>query len=380
MVSIYRRRGLTLRRASGPPDPLVTALQRDLRSLGYLRSGIDGQFGPATERAVRALQFDLVHGGRHGKDGDAPVAIRAFNRGRVAAITGVVDERLAACIEEMRHDHRVVPLPRSDDPPRANREVLARVQQLERLPVPRPFLLALLAQESGSQHFRTPTATDADDFIVVGLDRNDSGRPDRITSRGFGMGQYTLFHHPPRADEIESLMLDPVQNVQRAIRELDDKFRHFVVGTTPGTQADDRLSEIGWGALRLCRYGADDPRHLTDCARCAAERLVNIGPATPLYPGTSATLHPTPYHPETGYAAVPDRSRLGCDWPYAVRRYNGSGVNSYHYQYQVLRRLTRPPRSLPIEDDPTAAAWAGPRARTAARRHTGRHGGGDDKA
>ena len=29
--------------------------------------------------------------------------------------------------------------------------------------------------------------------------------------------------------------------------------------------------------------------------------------------------------------------------PYAVRRYNGSGVNSFHYQYEVLRRLTRPP-------------------------------------
>jgi hypothetical protein len=42
MRSIYRRRGLTLRRASGPLDPLVKALQRDLRSLGYLRSGIDG--------------------------------------------------------------------------------------------------------------------------------------------------------------------------------------------------------------------------------------------------------------------------------------------------------------------------------------------------
>jgi hypothetical protein len=40
---------------------------------------------------------------------------------------------------------------------------------------------------------------------------------------------------------------------------------------------------------------------------------------------------------------VPDRAKLGCDWPYAVRRYNGSGVNSYHYQYQVLQRLTTSP-------------------------------------
>ena len=42
---------------------------------------------------------------------------------------------------------------------------------------------------------------------------------------------------------------------------------------------------------------------------------------------------------------VPNRATLGCDWPYAVRRYNGSGVDSYHYQFQVLKRLTRPPVS-----------------------------------
>jgi hypothetical protein len=108
MRLIYRRRGLTLRRASGLPDPLVKALQRDLRSLGYLRTGIDGWFGPVTERGVRALQFDLLYAGHHGKDGDAPVAVRTFNRGRVAAVTGVVGERLAACIEDMLTDNRVV--------------------------------------------------------------------------------------------------------------------------------------------------------------------------------------------------------------------------------------------------------------------------------
>ncbi len=377
MASIYRRRGLTLRRTSGPPDPLVKALQRDLRSLGYLRSGIDGWFGPATERAVRSLQFDLLYAGRYGRDGDAPVAVRTFNRGRVAAVTGAVSERLAACIEDMLGDHRMVTLPRSDDPRAANRAALERIQELEGLPVPRPFLLAILAQESGSQHFRTPTLADADDFIVIGLDRNDAGRPDRITSRGFGMGQYTLFHHPPRADEVESLMLDPVRNVQRAIVELEDKLRHFVLGPTSPTQADDRLSEIGWERLRLCRYGANDPRYLTDCAHCAAERLVNIGPTTPLHPGTTATLHPTPYHPETSYSAVPDRSRFGCDWPYAVRRYNGSGVNSYHYQYKVLRRLKPPVRPSPVEDDPASAARR-PGPRTAGR-HARRHGGRDDK-
>ena len=73
--------------------------------------------------------------------------------------------------------------------------------------------------------------------------------------------------------------------------------------------------------------------------------LVDIRAGAPVYRGATDTLHPTRYHPEAAYSRVPDRATLGCDWPYAVRRYNGSGVDSYHYQFQVLKRLTRPPVS-----------------------------------
>lgn len=342
MALVYLRAGLVLNRASGPAE-LVKALQQDLRKLGYLKSGIDGQFGEGTELAVRALQYDLLHAVQHGSDGDAPVLLKTFNRDRVASVNGILDQGLAACIEDILADPLVPALPRSDDPARANREVFASVQALVGLNVPRPFLLAILLQESDGQHFRTPTSANADDFIVVGLDRNDQGQPDRITSRGYGIGQYTLFHHPPRADEVETLMLDPARNVQRAVTELNEKFGAFVNGPTPGRQADDRLAEIGRGELRRCRYAAGDPRFMTDCVRCAGEFSVDIDATTPLYPGTTETLRPTQYHQETTYRRVPDRSKLGCDWPYALRRYNGSGVNSYHYQYEVLQRLTRPP-------------------------------------
>jgi hypothetical protein len=341
MALVYNRPGLVLRRAADAAASLVRALQQDLRKLGYLRSGIDGQFGAGTEQAVRALQFDLLHAGQHGADGDAPVALATFNGGRVTSVTGVLDEGLAACLEDILGDARVPTLPRSDDPTRANREAFAALQSLTGLRVPRPFLLAILLQESGGQHFRTPTATNADDFIVVGLDRNDEAQPDRITSRGYGMGQYTLFHHPPRPEEVATLMLDPVRNVGRAVRELADKYETFVNG--PTDTADDRRAEIGAGPLRPCRFSPDDARFMTDCLRCAAESRVDIGATTPLHPGTTETLRPTQYHAETSYKAVPDRSKLGCDWPYAVRRYNGGGVNSYHYQYEVLQRLTRPP-------------------------------------
>jgi putative peptidoglycan binding protein len=345
MALVYRRPGLVLMRGGGPADPRITALQQDLRKLGYLRSGIDGQFGDGTERAVRALQWDLLHAVQRGSDGDAPVSLTAFNRGRIASVTGVVDEPVAGCIEDLVTDGRVPMLPRSNDPVRANRETFAGIQALVGLRVPRPFLLAILLQESGGQHFRTPTTADADDFIVVGLDRNDPGQPDRITSRGYGIGQYTLFHHPPRRDEVDTLMLDPARNVERAVGELNEKFEHFVGGPTPGRTADERVAEFGSGALRRCRYAESDPRYMADCVRCAGESLTDIDAATPLHPRTTETLRPTSYHPETAYKKVPDRATLGCDWPYAVRRYNGSGVNSYHYQYQVLKRLTRPPLS-----------------------------------
>src|ERR1700730_15501950 len=103
----YRQPGLVLRPRSGPPDPLAKILQEDLRSLGYLRAGIDGRFGDGTASAIRALQQDLLTAGQHGSDGDAPVALQTFNRGRVTGLSGVVDERLAAWIEEILDDHRM---------------------------------------------------------------------------------------------------------------------------------------------------------------------------------------------------------------------------------------------------------------------------------
>ena len=42
------------------------------------------------------------------------------------------------------------------------------------------------------------------------------------------------------------------------------------------------------------------------------------------------------------FRSVPVRGEIPCDWPYAVRRYNGAGVNSYHYQAIVLRNLLDP--------------------------------------
>jgi hypothetical protein len=337
----YLQAGLTFKRGDQQPAA-IKDLQRDLRQLGYLRQGIDGDFGGATELAVRALQHDLLNNDGRGRgDGNAPVRMVEYNQGRVTAVTGVFDQALGSCISAMLDDPRFSKLPSDPNPVQANARALAAVRAMVALPVPLPFLLAILAQESGLRHFCVPTAASEDNFIVLGLDTNATEKH-IVTSRGYGIGQYTLFHHPPRLEEVHDIMLDPVQNVQWAIRELREKFNRFVNG--PDDHADDRMAEHGSGPLRACKFAPDDTANfLRACRRCleGAGQHDIIAGQTSFYEGSLRVYEPTQYHQETVYRGVPIRKDIPCDWPYAVRRYNGSGVNSYHYQTQVLLRVLR---------------------------------------
>jgi len=344
MTTVYNEPGIRLAQGIAGKRPAVLALQTDLRRLGYLRGSIDGEFGPATELAVCAAQTDLLTNDGRGPDGTAPVVMMSFNRGRVLNVDGTVDSGFAQCLQDLIDDDRVTKLPRSDDPERDNQRAADAVRAIETKAVPLPFLLAILRQETGLRHFQVPTSNNQDDYIVVGLDRNDARHPARITSRGYGVGQFTLFHHPPTFDEVAALMLDPVKNVEHAIRVLGEKFNRFILGPTAGLIADERVAEIGRGALRACRYDPADVRFQRDCRQCAiAAPRTTIAPNAPLFPGSADRLRPTQYHSETHYDDLPDRKMVGCDWPYAVRRYNGSGVDSYHYQAEVLQRFLRDP-------------------------------------
>ena len=339
----YQQPGLTLH-AGAPGDPdQIRALQRDLRALGYLKRGIDGRFGEGTALAVKGLQHDLLHNDGRGRDGDAPVSVQSFAKGRVGGVNGVVDQSLAACIAELMDDPRVPKLPRVEDPVKENKRIADQIASIPPEEVPTGFLVAVLRQESTLMHFAVPKPGDEDTYIVVGTDR---GGPEKhvITSRGYGAGQYTLFHHPPRPDEVKSVMLDPVQNVKRAAKLLREKFENFVLG--PTASADDRVVEIGARALkplRACRFAKDDARFMRDCRTCAAEAGTRtLAAGQPVFAGSSTTwavvpdLYPMPSGP------VPMREKFGCDWPYAVRRYNGGGLMSFHYQARVLRFLAAP--------------------------------------
>jgi hypothetical protein len=324
----------------GAENPaLVRDLQRDLRRLWFLHRTIDGQFGPGTRAAVCALQFDLLHNDGAGADDGAPPVPFTTWKGGVAAITGVVDAALADSIEAALNDPRVTWLPQSADPAAANRAALAAVSTTASTVAPTPFLLAIFRQESAWQHYAVPEGpNDSDSFVTIGLDRN--GAENQVTSRGYGLGQYTIFHHPPTPAEVASFIVDPQQNVRYAYRELRDKFDHFVVGPTPAMQADDRTSEHPLLSLRLCRYAPDDPKYMSACQQCAQEvRKLDIGPGTPVYDGAGQNYSPASYYPHPSYSGVPDRAEFLCDWPYAVRRYNGSGPNSFNYQAIILQNV-----------------------------------------
>lgn len=315
---------------AGPSDP-VNDLQRALRSIGYLSGGIDGKYQTGTASAVSALQYDLLYNGGSGKDGNAPVSVTAYNKGRVTAVTGICDQNVALCLADILNDPAFVRLPDSGSPASANQGVRAKVAALPSIAVPTRFMIAILKQESDLRHYN-----ETDSFVYIGLDRNNAGTA-QVTSRGYGIGQFTIFHHPPRPEEVTDFIDDPVKNVSKAQAELRDKFDHFVVGKS---DASDRTAEIGTGPLRICKYAATDPKYLTDCRQCSIEAgSRNIQQGDPYYPGASGKMQPTQYYASASYTNIPKREAFGCDWPYAIRRYNGGGVNSYHYQARVLRNV-----------------------------------------
>lgn len=323
--------GLVLSQDGNATPDQIKDLQRALRALGYLSGGIDGKFQGGSAKAVSALQYDLLHNDGSGSDGNAPVAVTSYNKGRVAAVTGACDQNLAQCIADILNDPTFVRLPIADDAASANKSVRTKVAAMPSISVPTRFIIAILKQESDLRHYN-----EADAFVYVGLDRNNEGTA-QVTSRGYGIGQFTIFHHPPRPDEVTDFMDDPTKNVSKAQKELREKFDNFVVG-----KASDRTAEIGNGPLRLCKYASSDPRYLTDCRQCcidAGSRDIHQG--DPFYAGAKPTdtMQPTQYYASAEYTNIPKREAIGCDWPYAVRRYNGGGVNSYHYQARVLRNV-----------------------------------------
>jgi peptidoglycan hydrolase-like protein with peptidoglycan-binding domain len=339
MTLPYQQPGLTLSREGSSNPDMVRSLQRHLRILGYKGAGITGVYDSATERAVRSLQIDLLKPTQPaGSSGGISHYNGVGGGARITAITGAVDQVLVSCISAMLDDAQFAELPESSNPAGDNALALAAIRTHTASVAPGPFIVAIVQQESGGHHYLVPRTGDEDSFVTVGLDRNNKAEPDEITSRGYGLGQYTLDHHPPTASEVHDFIHDPLNNVQRVFDLLRTKLDTTLVG--PADHADDRKAEHPLLPLRLCRYPPSDNRYMSDCVNCAsAVRKVNIAPQMPVYQGSTTVYEATQYYSSATYNGIPDRADFLCDWPYAVRRYNGSGINSFHYQTRVLRNL-----------------------------------------
>jgi peptidoglycan hydrolase-like protein with peptidoglycan-binding domain len=338
MTLTYRKAGL----AKGSADhDLIKALQRDLRALGYLRQGIDGDFGDGTRLAVCRLQHDLLNnnGSSTSGDGNAPCAVRDFNNGRVSAIDGVVAPGLADCIADLLAADAYPKLPSAEDPHAANAAAVDQIRNNPSKIAPTPFMLAMFRQESNLQHYRVPAGANSDNFVTVGLDIKNPDEQNHVTSRGYGLGQFTIFHHPPHPAEVGDFIVNPVKNVEKAHKELREKFDKFVANLPPGG-ADDRHAEHPGEPLRLCKFSSSDPRFLRDCRDCAAQApKLTIRADTPVIAGSAMKYGDQELYREYPLTGVPDRASFPCDWPYAARRYNGGGALSYNYQSRILRNL-----------------------------------------
>jgi hypothetical protein len=99
--------------------------------------------------------------------------------------------------------------------------------------------------------------------------------------------------------------------------------------------------KAGAGPFGLCQYPPADPRYLHDCVNCMKQSGTQniVAGVTPVYMGASQQFGKTQYHAGS-YNGVPVRSKILCDWPYAVQRF---GPNSY--EAEVLLKVLNDPRA-----------------------------------
>ena len=269
MTLPYQQPGLTLSRAGSAQPDMVRSLQRHLRVLGYKGAGINGVYDNATERAVRSLQIDLL---KPTQPAGSSSGISHYNSdtaggARVTAVTGIVDQALAGCIGAMLADAQFAELPESDNAAGDNTRALAAIRTHTGSVAPSPFVVAIVQQESSGRHYLVPRAGDEDAFVTIGLDRNSKTEPDEITSRGYGLGQYTLEHHPPTAGEVRDFIRDP-----------STTFSGF-------TSCCERNSIVPWSDLTIARMTG------RPSIRCCHSGYVAMHPRTPAICRTARIAH-----------------------------------------------------------------------------------------
>src|SRR5262249_57401604 len=133
-----------------------------------------------------------------------------------AAIHGSVSKAAADCIAAPLAADAYPKVPNAADAAAANAAAVQLITNAPSTVAPTPFTLAMFRQESNLQHYRVPSGANSDNFVTLGLDTKFPEQQNRVTSRGYGLGQFTIFHHPPRPAQVAHFILDPAPNVAKA--------------------------------------------------------------------------------------------------------------------------------------------------------------------
>ncbi len=274
--------------------------------------------------AVKSVKHDLVN---------TPFLESNFNNGKISSVDDRIDLAFVSILEDMRNDSRVGVVYRVGGFDRENSLIRGSLDSFNTEYFPVPLSKAILYEETGLKWYRK------DGYPTVGLDYNDKKISHRITSRGLFLSQRTFFSYPIQQSELDGFnSLDT--DMRFFSSHLRSKYNNFVVSNKVASRDDLRHFSFGGSKLRGCKYDSSDARYMKDCKNCVFslnKRTYVEGDR--LAKGSGWKFRKTKYHRRDVYKSMPDFKEFPCDYLFAIRRYNGGGINSFHYLMQVLEHL-----------------------------------------
>lgn len=295
-----------------------------LREFMFLKEIKSSTVQDLETRAVKSLQHEILSND----------SLKKFNQGRVTAVDGESSLGILAVLQDMSKSPSLARLSPALNPSKGNQAMKERLSGYLNSKFPTPLVMAVLTQETNLKWYRK------DGYPLVGLDYN-SDEDYIITSRGLFYSQRTIFSYPISKKEFDS-MNDLESDMEFFFDHIFGKYQNFVVSSSAKARDDLRYSvpEFKDLDLRGCKYEESDSKYMKDCKACLKEC-----PSKDYLMGDSLLgngrwiIKPTHYHRIQDYEGFPDFHHFPCDYVFTIRRYNGSGINSFHYLMRVLAHL-----------------------------------------
>lgn len=276
------------------------------------------------KRGIKSLQFELLYN---------PELSKINYTGK---LDGERTHVLREALKKMWDCSDIPRITKVDNPSEANSKIREIIENKLKSSFPKPLVLAVLEQESNLMWYRK------DGYPTIGLDYNNKVQPYVITSRGLFLSQRTVFDYPFKQEQLNQY--DSVEvDLNFVVDLLNLKYDKFIVSKDPKTNDDLRSSSFGSEDLRGCKYETSDSRYKSDCKNCvwSGDLRDYKKDRSVLGDKKQWVLKSSQYHKIKQYLQFPDYSKFPCDYLFSIRRYNGSGINSFHYLMRVLKHLKK---------------------------------------